>query len=291
MRIAITADLHWGHKRGDRATLALRDHLLRHPPDLFLLGGDVGTADFFGDCLRLFGDLSCPKALVPGNHDLWVGEDDERGDSLEVYERFLPEECRRHGWQYLDQGPMLVAEENLAVTGTINWYDHSWSRDALRAMTPDWEERLRTMTFTRGRHNDRRFVRWPLDDAGFTRRVVAAFEKQLLAAFEEVEKVLVLTHHPAAWALNFPPRDDGPPTLDRLLWDAFSGNTEMADLLERHADRLAGVFSGHTHRARTGTVGVAPAWNIGGDYHFKRLLVLDWPSGTVESLEFGLPNT
>jgi hypothetical protein len=30
-----------------------------------------------------------------------------------------------------------------------------------------------------------------------------------------------------------------------------------------------------------------PASNIGGDYHFKRMLLLDWPGGGVEANEFG----
>src|SRR5204863_445485 len=39
MRIAVTADLHWGHNAtGDAATRLLIQHLAHHPPDLFLLG-------------------------------------------------------------------------------------------------------------------------------------------------------------------------------------------------------------------------------------------------------------
>ena len=42
MRIAITADLHWGHNRlGDDATQLLLQHLQQQPPDLLLLGGEV----------------------------------------------------------------------------------------------------------------------------------------------------------------------------------------------------------------------------------------------------------
>ena len=28
-------------------------------------------------------------------------------------------------------------------------------------------------------------------------------------------------------------------------------------------------------------------YNVGGDYHFKRLLRLSWPAGTVTATEFG----
>jgi len=287
MRIAITADLHWGHgERGTNATLALVEHLRDQPPDLLLLGGDQGSGQHFRECLELFVDLPCPKAFVPGNHDLWVVDDDERGDSLTVYEQHLPAVAEALGYHYLDTGPLVFPDAKLAIVGTINWYDYSWSLEKLKNETDDWEARLRLMQFTRGRHNDRRFVRWPLDDVSFTERVVERFAADLTSALGQVEKALVLTHHPAVYGLNFPRETDGPLSLDALLWDAFSGNRQIEELLQRHADRLAAVFSGHTHRARENRVGSAPAYNVGGDYHFKRLLIFDWPSGKVEAHTF-----
>src|SRR4051812_27550804 len=116
MRIAVTADLHWGHNRlGDAATRLLHDHLAQHPPDVLLLGGDIGTAEHFADCLALFGDLPCQKALVPGNHDLWVMEDNRTTDSLQLYEHDLPALSAAHGFSYLDQGPLLLHEEEVAI--------------------------------------------------------------------------------------------------------------------------------------------------------------------------------
>ena len=43
--------------------------------------------------------------------------------------------------------------------------------ERLRELVPDYERRLRHKLFTRGRHNDARFIRWPLDDVRFTRQV------------------------------------------------------------------------------------------------------------------------
>jgi 3',5'-cyclic AMP phosphodiesterase CpdA len=285
MRLAITADLHWGHRRGDEATLQLRDFLRDRPPDVLVLAGDVGTADYFGDCLALFDELPCRKALVPGNHDIWVEEDDPRGDSLQVYRDHLPLVSANHGFHYLDHGPLLLPEGDLALAGSINWYDYSWSVDRLRQLLPDWQERLRTKTFSRGRHNDGRFVRWPLDDVRFTAEVVAALDLQLNEALAQVSRAIIVTHHPPFDGLNFPPSD--PVSIDRLLWEAFSGNTALAALLQRRADRVPLAFCGHTHRAREGQLGPLRGYNVGGDYHFKRLLLLDWPSGSVEAYTFG----
>jgi predicted phosphohydrolase len=290
MRIAVTADLHWGHNRlGDEATEMMRRHLEREPVDLLLFGGDIGTGDHFDSCLRRFHDLPCAKALVPGNHDLWVLEDDPRGDSLHVYEQHLPGLCTYYGVRYLDLGPLILPDADLAVVGNINWYDYSWSLDRLRAEVPKWDWHLQHKAFTRGRHNDARFVRWATDDVGFTRAVVANLRRHLDEALARVGRVIVMTHHPALRGLSFP--REGPAVgLDALLWEAFSGNALLEDALRGHAERIAFVFSGHIHREAECRLGAAVGLNIGGDYHFKRMLILDWPAGTVQTHVFGDPS-
>jgi 3',5'-cyclic AMP phosphodiesterase CpdA len=293
LRLAVTADLHWGHHRqGDEATRALRDALRAEPPDVLLLAGDVGTGDHFDGCLALFADLPGRKALVPGNHDLWVEDGDARGDSLQVYREHLPAVCAAHGFHYLDRGPLLLPDAGLAVAGSVNWYDYSWSLDRLKQHVPDWQERLRTKTFSRGRHNDARFVRWPLDDVRFTAEVVAALGRHLEEALARVPRAVVVTHHPPFYGLSFPDRDAAAalPLLDELLWDALAGNAALEALLARSADRIPLVFCGHTHRARENTLQGSRGYNVGGDYHFKRLLWVDWPAGEVRAQTFGDPD-
>jgi predicted phosphohydrolase len=289
LRLAFTADLHWGVRpSGDEATRLLVDFLQAEPPDVLVLAGDVGAGDDFARCLALFDGLACQKALVSGNHDLWVEQTDPRGDSLQVYRQHLPNVCREHGFHYLDQGPLSFAEAGLALVGSINWYDYSWSLEALKQHFPDWEERLRTKCFSRGRHNDARFIRWPLDDVRFTAEVTSSLENQLRETLNALPKAIVVTHHPAFYGLSFPRA--GPATsLDGLLWEAFSGNRTLEALLVRHADRIPFAFCGHTHRERENTLGNIRGYNIGGDYHFKRLLALDWPAGTVGAHVFGDP--
>jgi 3',5'-cyclic AMP phosphodiesterase CpdA len=287
LRLAVTADLHWGHSAlGNAATLGLRDFLAADPPDVLLLGGDVGTNDQFRPCLRLFADLPCRKALVPGNHDIWVQPDDPRGDSLTVYREGLAAACAAEGFHYLDAGPLILSED-LAVAGTINWYDYSWSLDLLRKRVPDWEERLRTKRLDRGWYMDGRLVRWPLDDVRFTAQVVAALGLHLNEALARSRRVVVIAHHPPLYGLTFP--GDRPLTTDRLLWDAFTGNRAIEELLTGHEERIPLVFCGHTHRARENTVGRIRGYNVGGDYHFKRLLLVNWPAGAVTAHVFGDP--
>jgi predicted phosphohydrolase len=290
MRIAITADLHWGHgTRGDDATRLLRQHLDSDPVDLLVLGGDIGTAAHFDSCLAVFADLPCAKVLVPGNHDLWVEDNDKRGDSLHVYEHHLPEVCAAHGMHYLDNAPLIFADAGLAVVGNINWYDYSWSIERLKAEVPDWEWHLGNKTFTRGRHNDGRFVQWNTNDVEFTQLVVGKLGRHLEEALAQVPRAIVVTHHAALYALNFP-RESPPHDLDALLWDAFSGNAALETLLSAHTDRIPFVFSGHTHRKRECRIGSTVGLNVGGDYHFKRMLMLDWPAGGIQAHVFGDPN-
>jgi predicted phosphohydrolase len=287
LRIALTADLHYGtrHTAGNRATLELATHLFENPPDVLILAGDVGAGEDFGRCLDLFKGLDCLKALVPGNHDVWVTSTDARGDSWRVYQTLLPELAAERGFHYLDHGPLLLPEFELAIAGSMNWYDYSWAIDELRAKVPDWEYRLRAKKFVRGRHNDANYVRWPFDDAGFTEMAVERLVGHIDEGLAQMERALVVTHHPTFRGLNYPAPE--PLQTDDLLWRAFSGNQSLERALAERAGRIAFAFCGHTHFAREGRLGGIRGFNIGGDYHFKRLLTLDWPEGVVRCTQFG----
>jgi 3',5'-cyclic AMP phosphodiesterase CpdA len=289
VRLAFTADLHWGHRlEGDEATRALVACLLDDPPDVLVLGGDMGSGADFDACLALFDSLSCRMALVPGNHDIWVTADDARGDSLQVYREHLPRVAAAHSFHYLDQGPLLLPGADLALIGSMNWYDYSWSIDELRRLFPTELDRLHTKRFTRGRHNDAVYVRWPFDDIAFTEQAVAALAAQLRMALEQVSRAIVVTHHPPFQGLSFP-RPASPASLDGLLWSAFTGNTSLEAVLLEHQERIPFTLCGHTHRERENTLGAIRGYNIGGDYHFKRMVCIDWPTGYVKAHVFGDP--
>ena len=183
----------------------------------------------------------------------------------------------------------MFPEEKLAVVGNINWYDYSWSLPRLQAEVPNWEWHLRNKAFTRGRHNDGRFVVWKTDDVAFTQRIVGELETQLAQSLAQTERAIVMTHHPAFHGIGFP-RPEPAQGLDELLWEALSGNQALENILLRHAARVPLIFSGHIHRTAEAMLGPARGINVGGDYHFKRLLVVDWPACTIETHVFGDPN-
>lgn len=183
----------------------------------------------------------------------------------------------------------MLPGSDLALVGSINWYDYSWASDEIRHLYPDQENRLEGKRFTRGRHNDGVFVRWPLDDRKFTSRVVAALGRHLDEALARVSRAIVITHHPPFRGLGFP-RPKGAVSLDSLLWAAFSGNRSLEEELGKHTERIPAVFCGHTHRAREHNLGPTRGFNIGGDYHFKRLIVFEPGSGSAGAHQFGDPN-
>lgn len=286
LRIAVTADLHYGtrHSTGNRATEQIADYLTANRPDVILLGGDVGAGEDFERCLALFDRIDCIKAVVPGNHDIWVRSFDTRGDSRAVYEEYLPKVSREHGFHFLDDAPLELPDSNLAIVGSINWYDYSWDHEQLKLAAEDWKDRLQTKRFTRGVHNDANFVKWHWDDVGFTTHVFDRLRSQLDSALAQYAHAMVITHHPPIRGLLYPAPE--PPSLDGLLWRAFSGNTRVEQLLTEHAERIPAVWCGHTHSARQTKIGSMRGFNIGGDYQFKRLQLFDWPSGNVTETDF-----
>src|SRR5258708_28183602 len=117
LRVAVTEDLHCGpHVRGRAASRLLFAHLKEQPPDVLILAGDIGTGTLYGDCLAQLAHLPCLKAVVPGNHDIWVPFEGER-DSLSLYEVELPRISAQHGVHYLDREPLILPDAGLAIVG------------------------------------------------------------------------------------------------------------------------------------------------------------------------------
>lgn len=279
MRIAVTADLHWGmSRRGDRATRALAQQVEALQPDAFAIAGDVGEGAEWSRCLALFSGLPCPRLVVPGNHDLWVRYPGQ--GSLTAYERRLPAAAAEHGFHYLDAGPFLAGP--LAIVGSINWYDYSFADPALAEAFPDVERMYREKLFPRGRHNDGQYVHLGMSDEAFTTRVVERFRAHLEALPESVASILVIQHHPPVEALFYP---TALTTAEQKFWRAYTGNRRMQDRV-RSDPRIRWVFCGHTHAACEAEAEGRLYVNVGGDYDFKRLVLLDTETGSLESWVF-----
>jgi predicted phosphohydrolase len=282
MRLAVTADLHWGHgARGDAATRELARHLGGLAVDAFLIAGDVGDGQQFGECLKQFSEVSGARLVLPGNHDLWVRGPD--ASSWERYERRLAEIAVRHGFQYLDQTPYVAADGREAVIGSVNWYDYSFADQGLKARFPQVEAMYAEKRFPAALHNDGYFVRLGMTDAEFTGLLVSRFEAQLEALPASVERIVVAQHHPPVRELFYPTPVS---TVDQRFWLAYTGNRRMQDAVLADP-RVRWVLCGHTHAFCAAEVGGRQCRNIGGDYGWKRLLLVDTETGEETWWDFG----
>jgi predicted phosphohydrolase len=281
MRLAVTADLHWGHSAaGDAATQALARQVRELAPDCFAIAGDVGTGIHWEACLEQFGGLQCPRLVTPGNHDLWT--EAPTPASMHLWERELAERAEQVGFHYLDRRPFTLAGSSEAVVGSINWYDYSLVDGDLEREHPGAREMFTLKRFPRGRHNDGVYVRLGTSDADFTTMVVARFEEQLATLPEAVDRVIVVQHHPPLRALA---SARPPTTLAGRWWMAFAGNARMERaVLADPRTRI--VLCGHTHCGVAAEVKGRLCRNLGGDYHWKRLLLLDSVSGQEQWWEF-----
>jgi 3',5'-cyclic AMP phosphodiesterase CpdA len=282
MRLAATADLHWGlSRKGDRATRGLAEQVRDLAPDAFVIAGDVGEGARFGDCLGLFATLDCARLVVPGNHDMWTEE--PGAASLALYHARLPSAAAEHGFHYLDEEPYLAPGDREAVAGSINWYDYSFADPELEREFPGAPALYRSKLFPRARHNDGRFVRLGRSDEEFTGELVRRFRQQLAALPPSVEQVVAVQHHPPVRELFYP----GPVTsVEGRFWLAYTGNRRMQEAVLAEP-RIRWVICGHTHAHCAAEVAGKRCLNIGGDYDWKRLLLLDTGTGEERWWAFG----
>ncbi|MCC2672418.1 MAG: metallophosphoesterase [Armatimonadetes bacterium] len=280
MRLAITSDLHWGlDARGDAATLRLARHVELLAPDVFAIAGDVGEGADFAACLAVFQGLGCERLVIPGNHDLWSR--DPKASSLTRYEQELPEIAAAAGFHYLDQKPYL-AGGGLALLGSINWYDYSFADPIVESEHPTAQVMYRAKLFPNGRHNDGQFVRLGISDQDFTGRVVGRFREQLAGLPTDAEQVIAIQHHPPVRELFYPTPLT---TTYQRFWLAYTGNRRMQDAVLSDS-RITTLICGHTHAACSADVAGKRCLNVGGDYGFKRLLLLDTETGSEDAWEF-----
>jgi predicted phosphohydrolase len=281
VRLAVTADLHWGLSRvGDAASRELARRVVELTPDVLALAGDVGEGEDFSRGLELFGDLSCTRLVVAGNHDLWMRE--PGASSLERYERGLAGIAVEQGFHYLDAEPYLAPRGIEAVVGSINWYDYSFADPEVEREIPNARSMYAAKLFPRARHNDGRYVRLEMSDEEFTGRVVERFRAHL-ASLNGVNKLIVIQHHPPLEELFYP----GPRTsADQRFWLAYTGNRRMQEAVLADP-RITTVLCGHTHAFQSVEIEGRRCRNIGSDYDRKRLVLLDTDTADEEWWEFG----
>jgi hypothetical protein len=261
MRILITADLHYRPAQRE-AYVAFADWVQGQQPDCLVIAGDVGhPLRLFRRGLQLFAGLDCPRLLLAGNHDLYRGEHDSRT----LWERVLPQAAREEGFVWLEDevvvlplgdaqksgffGEAGLLERQLAIVGTMGWYDYS-----ARAPHLAYDDAtLRAMKQLI--NHDADYIDWPWSDVAMARYLARGFAGRLRCAADNraVSQLLVVTHVPI-FEQAVP---DYPESEFWSLMRAYAGNFTLGELVRR-MPKVTHVVSGHIHRAGR--------WTVPGDY-------------------------
>lgn len=213
MKVAICSDIHvHRHDHADEI-LNLVGHInAQRGLDLLICAGDLShrtseVREFLASIT-----VSCPRAWVPGNHDLWVIEAESEQDHAENrYRVALPGIAREVGWHYLPDGPLHLAGQSTSVVGTTAWFTGPGYSEWHDAQADARDELLAT-------------------------RMAAELESQLLSV-DLARRVIVVTHHVPHHGCLGP--DDTP---DGRV------NRHVTEVIRRHAARIDLVVHGHRHR-------------------------------------------
>lgn len=286
MRLLVTADIHFNHRRSRPLAIELIDRMNAAGGDGLLIIGDTAVAD--GDeleqCLSRFTQKG-PKLFLCGNHELWT-----RGvDSYHLFTHELPRRVRALGWRWLETEPFVTPA--MAIVGTVGWYDYSFASERLgiprrfyeakmspaaaeylgrRDLAPVAEDVPAEARSFVARWNDGKFVKLHRGDETFLDECLRRIGSHL-EAVRDVPRVLVATHH-------VPLRQLLPPSNYTQLEfaKAYLGSDKLGDLIAGYSN-ASQVFCGHSHFAVEAQIGHVHAINLGSSYRSKTFRVVDLP--------------
>lgn len=285
MRLLVTADLHYNHRKSAGLADDLIDRMNAAGGDVLLVVGDTAAAD--GDalerCLSRF-RFEGPRLFVAGNHELWT----HGPDSYSLWAEELPRRVRALGWHWLEGRPFVRG--NVAILGSVGWYDYSYAPASLEIprrfyehkLSPGAAERFEEFRFlfensediseaarsVVARWNDGRHVKLHRSDESFLQELLDGLERQLSALARGMVAVVAVHHVPF--------RDLLPPHHS-AQWDfarAYLGSPRIGELLARFP-AVGHVICGHSHFPAEAQVGHIRAINIGSGYRWKAFRIVD----------------
>jgi len=260
MKIAFTSDIHADvSPENERVPEIQMPILLRESPDIFIICGDV-SADrrHFEKTLKKYGQLTCPKLVVAGNHDLWMDNDGE--NSIEKYRYILPKLAKENGFIYLGLEPYVTG--NVGFVGTCGWYDYSFRNERLDREIP--AKAYKTKKLGGRRWMDGVYCNWSsMEDAEVTAIMNESLKRQIVKVGDTVDHLVVVLHHvPFRELLTY--KNDA-------SWDflnAFTGNSRTAKII-RSSPKVKFVLYGHTHERKECKIDDIPAITHGVGYDWE----------------------
>ena len=257
-RIIVTSDLHLGITT-EQELRALAGRIAAEEPDLTVLAGDIGEGlANIRDCLRIFEHLPGRVGVLMGNHDLWR----HGNDSQTLWDVQLPQAARDAGMIWLEDD--IWRADNVAVVGSMAWYDYSAVDPAVPPHPADW------FAANKAQYNpDAIYINWKWSDLEMAQMLGDAMVARMHTLEDDptVRAVMAVTHMPLYRVQMFYRPGD-------LRWgtgSAYFGNMTLGQRL-LPMSKLRRVISGHTHIGREGVVTrpdlpPLPVWVIPSDYH------------------------
>jgi 3',5'-cyclic AMP phosphodiesterase CpdA len=270
MKLAVTSDLHLPITSAQ--TIAeLGEVMGRFEPDALVVAGDLAeTLADLDRCMSILrSSVDCPVWVLVGNHDVWVRDE---ANSHRLWQEVLPERVQRAGYYWLEGRSFAVGD--VAVSGTIAWYDYSAADPGIQATAQTFADNKRYF------NNDALLIDWEWSDPQFAALVAKPFLTELdrLEADDAVRRTVVITHVPVFECQMY----RRPDNRDWAFSNAYFGNLTLGgEIVQRR--KVGYVISGHTHVERHGCVqrpdgGTIEAWLLGSEYRRPTWLGLSIPA-------------
>jgi 3',5'-cyclic AMP phosphodiesterase CpdA len=213
MLVGICSDIHVHRHDQAHEIRELVDYVnSRSDLDLLICAGDLSHRTVEALEFLQAITLGCPRAWVPGNHDLWVIDPESEADSSDNrYRMTLPSLSKASGWHYLPSGPLSLAAGRVAVVGTTGWFTDAGFSEWYEATADERDQEL-------------------------AMRLANDLERDI-AATDPSARLIVVTHHVphVECLLEMDPR-------------LSEHSARIAEVIARHAERIDLVAHGHKHR-------------------------------------------
>jgi 3',5'-cyclic AMP phosphodiesterase CpdA len=286
MRLLATADLHFNHHHSRPLAERLIEQINGEQNiDALLLIGDTASAEpaVLEECLGRF-TFAGAKLFVPGNHELWTRD----GDSYALLNTELPQRVAAAGWHWLQDRPFVMG--NVAIVGSIGWYDYSFACDDLGIPRRFYEHKISPAAASQfpeylhlldqaddvpahameifARWNDGRFIRLGRSDEAFLEELLAKLTAQL-ESLAGAEKIVAAVHHLPFHGLV--------PQVAGAQWQfarAFLGSERIGQTLLRFAN-VRYILCGHSHFPRELEIEGRKVISIGSGYRHKVFRIID----------------
>lgn len=241
MLIAFTSDIHIDNSKENSLILEyLLESLLKEPPDVFIIAGDVSQhLTIINKALSILKDIKVEKLFIPGNHDIW--KEDINNNSYLKYFSLLPRVVAENNFYPLWLKPVIF--QDTGFCGSMGWYDYSLAnKDKTLFSEQDYQQKQMQKTTWMDKH----YVRFLVDDKLLSDKEITdllynRFVEQCESIYDKCQKIIAVFHHlPFREMVHYKSN----PQWD--YFNAFMGAEKFGQYL-KSKPKIKLVIAGHSH--------------------------------------------